>query len=92
MAPEGVIFPLTVSEEPLNVPFMPFLANGIRFQGSIVAPRHIHRRMLEFAARHGIKPMLMKFPMTVDGIEDAMQTLRDGKMRYRGVVVPETKA
>jgi D-arabinose 1-dehydrogenase-like Zn-dependent alcohol dehydrogenase len=31
----------------------------------------------------------MEFPLNVDGITDAMQTLRDGKMRYRGVLKPQ---
>ena len=49
----------------------------------------MHRQMLEFAALHSIKPIVMKFPMSEEGIEDAMGTLRDGKMRYRGVLVPQ---
>lgn len=45
--------------------------------------------MLEFAALHQIKPMINKFPLTQEGITNAMQTLKDGKMRYRGVLIPE---
>lgn len=45
------------------------------------------RAMLDFAARHAIKPQIEKFPMTLAGVKDAMQKLRDGKMRYRGVLV-----
>ncbi|OCK83177.1 GroES-like protein [Lepidopterella palustris CBS 459.81] len=92
MAPDSVIFPISVAEGNLELPYMPLLLNGIRIQGSFVAPRLNHRQMLDFAARHGIKPILMKFPMTTEGITEAMQTLKDGRMRYRGVLVPETKA
>jgi len=42
--------------------------------------------MLEFAAKHDIKPTIEKFPMTKQGVVDAMQKLRDGKVRYRGVL------
>lgn len=45
--------------------------------------------MLEFAALHKIAPIVEKFPMTEKGIEEAMKKLDDGKMRYRGVVIPE---
>jgi D-arabinose 1-dehydrogenase-like Zn-dependent alcohol dehydrogenase len=45
--------------------------------------------MLEFAAQHEIKPIMMEFPMTEEGITKAMDTLRDGKMRYRGVLIPQ---
>jgi len=43
--------------------------------------------MLAFAAKHGIKPQIERFPMTHDGVTEAMQKLREGKMRYRGVLV-----
>jgi D-arabinose 1-dehydrogenase-like Zn-dependent alcohol dehydrogenase len=42
--------------------------------------------MMDFAARHGVRPQIQKWPMTQKGVTDAMQTLKDGKMRYRGVV------
>lgn len=88
LAPGAIIFPLSVESGDLVVPYMPLLLAGLRIQGSIVANRATHQRMLEFAARHQIKPLVNKFPMTVQGIEDAMKTLDDGKMRYRGVLVP----
>jgi D-arabinose 1-dehydrogenase-like Zn-dependent alcohol dehydrogenase len=43
--------------------------------------------MLQFAASHRIKPIVMSFPLRQNGIEKAMETLREGKMRYRGVLV-----
>jgi len=47
--------------------------------------------MLQFAAQHKIKPVLMEFPLSQEGITKAMETLNDGNMRYRGVLVPEQK-
>lgn len=55
---EGVVVPLTVSPEEMKHPYMPLLTNGIRIQGSLVATRHVHRKMLEFSARIGVKPMV----------------------------------
>lgn len=89
MAPDSVIFPLTVSPGDFSIPYMPLILNGIRIQGSVVAPRNIHRKMLEFASLHNIKPINMEFPMTEEGITKAMSTLNEGKMRYRGVLVPQ---
>lgn len=43
--------------------------------------------MVEFAASHGIKPVLEKFPLTEEGIDASFKKLRDGEMRYRGVLV-----
>lgn len=89
MAPDSKIFPLTVTFGDFSIPQLPMIQSGIRIQGSVVAARNVHRQMLEFSALHGIKPMLNEFPMTEKGIEDAMETLRSGKMRYRGVLIPQ---
>ncbi|KAF2732907.1 GroES-like protein [Polyplosphaeria fusca] len=89
MAPDSIVFPLTVSEDHFQIPYMPFLMAGIRIQASIVAARHIHRKMLHFAAQHNIRPIVQEFPMSEEGINKAMQTLNDGHMRYRGVLIPQ---
>ncbi|KAF2008163.1 GroES-like protein [Amniculicola lignicola CBS 123094] len=89
MAANSKIFPLTVSSGNLTIPYTPIIMKGIRIQGSVVAPRGIQKQMIEFAALHQIKPILMEFPMTEEGITTAMKTLGDGKMRYRGVLIPQ---
>lgn len=71
------------------IPQMGLIVGGHTIQGSIVASRPVHRSMINFAAHHNIKPITMEFPMTVDGITKAMDTLRDGGMKYRGVLVPQ---
>lgn len=45
--------------------------------------------MLDFAARHNIQPIIQKFPMTVAGVEEALDIVQAGKMRYRGVLEAE---
>ena len=45
--------------------------------------------MLEFAAEHKIEPIIEKFPMTEEAINGAMDKLRDGNVRYRGVFVAQ---
>lgn len=88
MAPGATIHPLSVSEGDFAIPYMPLLLNGLRVQGSVVASRYIHRRMLEFAALHKIGPITQKFPMTEEGINEAMDKLQNGDVHYRGVFVP----
>ncbi|RPA73651.1 GroES-like protein [Ascobolus immersus RN42] len=91
LEPQGVILPLTVAgpDEKLQVPYMRFLQGGIKVIGSCIAPRYEHNLMLNFAARNKVHPVVMKFPMTVEGIEEGFKTLEEGKMRYRGVLVAE---
>jgi len=83
----GTIYPLTVDFAPSSVPLLLMNVKGVRIQGSLVASRHSLRSLIQFAAEKKIVPNIMKFPLNSAGIEEAMQTLRDGKMRYRGVLV-----
>ncbi|KAK5052752.1 hypothetical protein LTR84_002618 [Exophiala bonariae] len=87
MAPSGTIYPLTVSNDDLKIPYMPIIMSGLKVQGSLVAARQIHNEMLNFAAVHNIRPMIQTFPLNLEGINDAFETLEGGKMRYRGVLV-----
>lgn len=86
MAADGVIYPLTVSNAATPIHLHDLVTKGIRIQGSCVSSRPSMRKMLRFAAQHHIKPILMEWPMNEQGIEDAMETLRSGKMRYRAVL------
>ncbi|KAE8154612.1 chaperonin 10-like protein [Aspergillus avenaceus] len=85
----GSVYPLTVDFKPSALPLLTMCFKGIRVQGSLVASRKSMRSLLQFAADKKIEPTIMTFPFHEAGIEDAMQTLRDGKMRYRGVLVRE---
>lgn len=88
MAPRSVIYPLSVSSGNLEIPYMGLILQGISVQGSLVAPRYLHRLMLEFAARHQIKPVVETFPMTEEGIKEAMDRLERGEVTYRAVLIP----
>lgn len=89
LAPGATIHPLSVDEGNFEFPYMALLAGGITVQGSIVASRYIQNRMLEFAALHKIEPIIEKFPMNEKSINEAMDKLAAGDMRYRGVFVAE---
>lgn len=68
---------------------MPLLLNGLTVQGSVVASRYVHNRMLEFAALHKIEPIIEKFPLSEQGINEAMDKLNEGNIRYRGVFMAQ---
>lgn len=87
MAPRSVIYPLSVSMNNFEIPYMPLILQGIAIQGSLVAPRSLHRQMLEFAARHDIAPVVEKFPMTEAGIKEAMDRLEAGDVQFRAVLM-----
>ncbi|KAE9370942.1 NADP-dependent alcohol dehydrogenase [Stipitochalara longipes BDJ] len=89
LAPGAQLFPLTVSFETLSLSPMSLILSRLRVIGSNAAPTASIRAMLEFAAKHDIKPQIEKFPLTQSGVIAAMKKLQDGKMRYRGVLVAE---
>lgn len=87
LAPRAVVYPLSVDPGDFKMPYMPIIKKELTIQGSLVAPRHVHCDMLEFAARHHIRPIIEQFPLSVEGITEALEKLQSGKMRYRGVLV-----
>lgn len=87
MDTDSVIYPLTSAQEATPISFSSLNGKGIRIQGSFVSARHSINNLLQFAADKNIHPQVVQFLLTKAGIEEAMQTLRDGRMRYRGVLV-----
>ncbi|KAH6627712.1 chaperonin 10-like protein [Chaetomium tenue] len=89
MGPKSRVYPLSVSAGNLVIPYMPLILQGIAVQGSLVATRSVHREMLEFAAAHNIRPVIQTFPMTEEGIKEALDLLEQGKVKYRAVLVAQ---
>lgn len=87
LSPRATVIPLTMHFGNFVFPHFDLLASGIRVQGTVIASRYEVTKMLSFASRTGVRPVLMSFPLNKDGIEKSIQTLTDGKMRYRGVLV-----
>lgn len=87
LAPNATIYPMTVSEGHLAMPHTPIVSKGLTIQGSFCASRGVHVKMLRFAAVNGIKPITQEFPLTAEGIEEAMAKLSKGEVRYRAVLV-----
>ncbi|KAH8427156.1 NAD(P)-dependent alcohol dehydrogenase [Aspergillus melleus] len=88
MAPQSTVYPLSVTQGNFEVPYIALILKGIAVKGSLVASRNQHRKMLEFAALHQVKPIVEKFPMTEEGINQAMGKLARGEVYYRAVLVP----
>ncbi|KAK0388055.1 hypothetical protein NLU13_4299 [Sarocladium strictum] len=86
MATKSSIYPLSVSGGNFEIPYMPVILTGISIKGSLVATRVVHRQMLEFAATHNIKPVTETFPMTEEGIAEAINKLESGKLHFRAVL------
>ncbi|KAI7236614.1 hypothetical protein KC330_g3642 [Hortaea werneckii] len=87
LARRATIVLMTIQQGNLSIPYMPFILPGHKLIGSTEASRENHLRMLEFVARHKIRPWTEEFPMTSEGVSKAFKRLEIGEMRYRGVLV-----
>lgn len=86
LARRATIVLMSIQQQPLIIPYMPFILPGHRIIASTEASRKNHLAMIEFAARHKISPWIERFPMTKEGLTDAFEKLEKGEMRYRGVL------
>lgn len=92
LARRATIVLMTIQQDPISIPYMPFVLPGHRLIASTEASHQNHFDMLEFAARHKLEPVVEEFPMTLDGVAAAFERLETGKMRYRGVLVREAES
>ncbi|KAF9074264.1 Zn-dependent alcohol dehydrogenase [Rhodocollybia butyracea] len=86
LKPVGTVIPLTISFENFNIPCIPTVTNGIKIVGATPSGKLIIMQTLEFADRHGIMPIVELFPMSEDGITEAIGRLQNGEIRYRAVL------
>ncbi|KAK5941992.1 hypothetical protein PMZ80_005943 [Knufia obscura] len=80
------IFPLTISASDISISAMTLVGREITTHGLCASTMTQVNQMLEFAARHKIRPMIEEFEMSESGIRDAMGRLEGGKLRYRAVL------
>jgi alcohol dehydrogenase (NADP+) len=80
LARRATIVLMTIQQDPISIPYMPFVLPGHRLIASTEASHQNHFDMLE------------EFPMTLDGVAAAFERLETGKMRYRGVLVREAES
>lgn len=88
LAPRSTIYPQSVIsfEEEIALLHMLFLVNGHRVVYATGGPLLAFQQMLNFAAHLNISPVIDKFPLTLQGIEDCLEKLGSGKIRYCGVL------
>ncbi|KAF9398897.1 hypothetical protein BGX21_007117 [Mortierella sp. AD011] len=90
----GTLINLGVAPKPtMDIPYMPTLFKQLKVVGSLIAPRHVVVKMLNFAALHNIKPEIQELEMGVKGCREACRLVTEQQARYRVVLnVPERLA
>ncbi|HBS29260.1 MAG TPA: alcohol dehydrogenase [Phycisphaerales bacterium] len=84
VAPKGRLHVVGAVPEPIPVGAFALLGAQREVSGSPVGGPRVLGDMLDFAARHSIRPMIESFPMS--RVNEAFEHLHAGKARYRIVL------
>ena len=87
LAPKGKLITVGMVAEPMAIPAGVMIGGQRSVSGSDTGAPDMVAKMLEFCARHDIKPMAEYFPMS--DINEAIAHLESGKARYRLVLMNE---
>ncbi|HEX7304106.1 NAD(P)-dependent alcohol dehydrogenase [Lentzea sp.] len=84
LRPQGKLCVVGVPDKPVAVSPLSLLPAAKQVMGGIVGSAAHTRQMLDFAARHDIRPVVETFP--VADFDEALGRVRAGTARYRAVV------
>lgn len=84
LKPRGRLHFVGATLEPLDLNLFPLLTGQRSVSASPVGSPANIARMLDFAVRHGIKPVVETYPLAQ--VNEAMEHLKSGKARYRVVL------
>ncbi len=84
LGPKGRLHLVGVVTAPIPVAAFDLISGQKAISGSPLGSPATTATMLDFAARHGIAPVIETFPM--HRVNDALEHLREGKARYRIVL------
>jgi len=85
LAPGGVLHTVGVVSNPFGVTqVFPLIAGQKSLSGTPLGSPATSREMIDFCARHQIRPMVEEYPLSK--INDAFDKLRNGSPRYRLVL------
>ncbi len=87
LRPGGKLCILGIPERDLQIPALPLILGQKSVVSSVIGSRSEMQTMLEFSARHGIRPQIELFPM--HEVNRALERLRNNQMRYRAVLTNE---
>jgi D-arabinose 1-dehydrogenase-like Zn-dependent alcohol dehydrogenase len=86
MANRSYIYPITISGDDFKIPNLGMIQKEITVRALCASTMVQVGEMLEFAGRHKVRPIIEEFPMSLEGINEALERLEKGRMRYRGVL------
>ena len=89
LAPKGRMHVVGAVLTPIPVPAFTLIGSELEISGSPTGSPTAIAKMLDFAARHHIAPLVERFPMSQ--VNEAMAHLESGKARYRIILDADFK-
>jgi uncharacterized zinc-type alcohol dehydrogenase-like protein len=86
LRPKGRLHFVGVAPSPVSSHVFPLIAGQKSISGSPLGSPATTQKMLNFAQRHSIEPVIETYPFSE--VNEAMEHLHSGKPRYRIVLVP----
>ncbi|NJN22007.1 MAG: NAD(P)-dependent alcohol dehydrogenase [Leptolyngbya sp. RL_3_1] len=87
LRPKGRLHFVGVAPSPVSSHVFPLIAGQKSISGSPLGSPATTQKMLDFAQRHSIEPVIETYPFSQ--INEAMEHLHSGKPRYRIVLTPD---
>lgn len=84
MRPYGIMHFVGTPDEVVNFSLFPLTLGRLTLSGSPIGSSHQMRAMLDFAAKHDVRPIIEEF--THSTANDAIAKIRDGSIRFRAVL------
>ncbi|CAM1508841.1 Fc.00g025800.m01.CDS01 [Cosmosporella sp. VM-42] len=88
LARDGIVVPLAAPVHgPLTLPAGAMFFQSFHVHSSLVGSRGVHDEMLQFSARHNVKPLIQVFKHEgAETIKEIFNNLDSNKVRYRAVL------
>lgn len=80
----GFLILMGSPEKPMSFHSFSIIGNRSNIVGSLIGSKHEVQEALDFAAKHGVRAVIEKFP--IEKANDAFKKMRDNTIRYRPVL------
>jgi D-arabinose 1-dehydrogenase-like Zn-dependent alcohol dehydrogenase len=80
----GTFCTVGAPEKPMQISAFSLIFAQLNFTASLIGSRKEIEEMLEFSAKHNIRPVIQKMPMR--DVNKGIQSVRDGTVRFRVVL------
>ncbi|KAJ1933774.1 hypothetical protein FBU59_005918, partial [Linderina macrospora] len=81
---EGHVVYLAVPPGKMSFTPSEFIHSEVSITGSLIGGVNVIKKTLDFAAKHNIRPVIERFPMS--DINSALERVNSGQIRYRAVL------